>query len=58
MIGAVITLYLLFCVLATLKLSYDVYERTYFTVPFFDCVKKVVLEIESYDLILKPWRVF
>lgn len=58
MMQLIITLYVLGVIIATLKLAFDVWEATHMTVPFVNCLEKVVFEKESYFIILMPWRAF
>lgn len=58
MINLAITLYVIAAIFAMFKLAYDVYNQVNQTIPFWDCFKRVVFDIKSYEIILQPWKMF
>lgn len=55
LINLSITLYLIGAIITAFKMAYDVYNKVNQTIPFWDCFKRVVFDIKSYEYILKWW---
>ena len=54
----IFVLYLIACIVATFKLSYDLWLALDKQVPFTDCLDKVLFDQKSYTIILMTWRAF
>lgn len=55
-INLAITLYVIGAIIAAFKMAYDVYIEANKVIPFWDCFKRVIFDLQSYEYILKWWN--